>query len=288
MNWHETIQVIRKDPKYKELVSLAYFDSDLQLNVTKFGESDEFLRTLEILKTYAPEAKTLLDIGAGNGISAINFALKGFDVTAVEPDPSDSIGANAIRILKERLLLHNLIVYENFAEDIGFEDNSFDVVYIRQAMHHANDLTKFLAESARVLKPGGLLLTVRDHVVYDEKDKQWFLNSHPLHKFYGGENAFRAEEYESAMELAGLTIVKVLKFCDSVINYFPLTEQDIRSLPQKMTDRLREELKKKVGVLSRFPFIFFLYKLKNGSIASADIERHFPGRMYSYIAKKNT
>jgi ubiquinone/menaquinone biosynthesis C-methylase UbiE len=287
MTWHETIQAIRNDPEYKDLVSLAYFEADLQLNVTKFGESDEFLRTLEILKTYAPQAKTLLDIGAGNGISSINFALKGFDVTAVEPDPSDSIGANAIRILKERLLLPNLIVYENFAEDIGIEDNSFDVVYIRQAMHHAHDLTRFLAESARVLKPGGLLLTVRDHVVYDQKDKQWFLNSHPLHKFYGGENAFTAEEYESAMELAGLTIVKVLKFSDSVINYFPLTEQDLRSMPQKMTDRLREELKKRIGILSRFPFVFFLYKLKNGSIASADIERHFPGRMYSYIAKKN-
>ncbi len=111
-------------------------------------------------------------------------------VTAVEPDPSLTVGAGAVRKLKEHYELKNLEDYENFAEDINFKSNYFDIVYIRQAMHHANNLNKFIKECVRVLKPNGLLLTIRDHVIYDEKDKNWFLEYHPLHKIYEGENAF--------------------------------------------------------------------------------------------------
>ncbi|PHQ58442.1 MAG: SAM-dependent methyltransferase, partial [Sulfurimonas sp.] len=101
--------------------------------------------------------------------------------------------------------MSNLEIFESFAEDIKFDSNSFDVVYVRQAMHHANDLNKFIGECGRVVKNGGLLLTIRDHVIFDAKDKEWFLESHPLHKFYGGENAYKPEEYESAMENASMT-----------------------------------------------------------------------------------
>ena len=180
MNWEETIKFIRTKPEYALLVEKAYFDPDLMVNVNRFQSDVEFIETMQLLKQFAPGAKNILDIGCGNGISTIAFALKGYELTAVEPDPSNTIGAGAIRELIKMNNLQNVKVYEDFAENIKFDSNSFDVVYVRQAMHHAYDLNKFIEECGRVLKPGGLLLTVRDHVVFNKQDKEWFLEIHPL------------------------------------------------------------------------------------------------------------
>lgn len=286
MNWHETIEQIRQDAQYADLVRLAYFDADLKLNVERFGRSEEFAETLELVKQHAPAATTILDIGAGNGISSVNFALNGYAVTAVEPDPSNTVGANAIRLLKQELSLARLSVHEQYAEKIGFEPNSFDIVYVRQAMHHAYNLKAFLAECARVLKPGGILLTIRDHVVFDAADKAWFLEAHPLHKFYGGENAFTATEYKEAMREAGLQIIKELTYYDSIINYFPLSKEEKQTLDAARERLLKSEFKRKLGPLSRFPILMDWYRRKNSFAGSLLNEKEMPGRMYSYICKK--
>ena len=286
MNWHETIESIRQDPKCADLVRLAYFDADLNLNVERFGESEEFAETLQLITSHAPGAISILDVGAGNGISAVSFALKGFEVTAVEPDPSASVGANAIRTLQQSLGLTKLTVYEKYAEQIGFEKERFDVVYVRQAMHHAYNLQEFIAECARVLKPGGLLLTVRDHVIFDAADKAWFLVAHPLHKFYGGENAFTAAEYKQAMQSAGLRIEKELAFYDSVINYFPISKQEKQAMEANREQQLKTELKRKLGPLADVPLVAYLYKRKNSVGGALLNEREIPGRMYSYVCRK--
>ncbi|MBC6611646.1 class I SAM-dependent methyltransferase [Hymenobacter sp. BT507] len=286
MNWHETIAYIRENAQYAELVKLAYFDEDLRLNVERFGASEEYSKTIDIIRQYAPSANTILDVGAGNGISSINFALSGYTVTVVEPDSSDSVGANAIRRLQQNYQLDNLTVYESFAEEVGFAEATFDIVYVRQAMHHAYDLDKFLIECARVLKPGGLLITIRDHVIFDEQDKAWFLESHPLHKFYGGENAFTLEEYTGAMSKAKLLIKEVLKFYDSPINYYPFSTSDLEDKKKKNKAYLLNELKNKIGFAANIPILLSLYRIKNGFSTSWLNEKQVPGRMYSFICQK--
>jgi ubiquinone/menaquinone biosynthesis C-methylase UbiE len=284
MTWEETIQHIRTQPEYSELVEKAYFDADLELNVSRFNKSLEFEETLRLIKKHAPKAKTILDIGCGNGISTINFALQGYDVTAVEPDVSTTVGAGAIKILKHAYNLKNVIIHEDFAEHIKFSDDTFDVVYMRQAMHHANDLDRFLKESIRVLKPNGLLLTIRDHVIFNEDDKNWFLEKHPLHKFYGGENAYTSGEYKQAIVLGGATILKELKYYDNEINYFPLSNTELIKIKQHRIAKQQDKLFKKIGVLAKLPLVWSMYKLlfKYSPLS----EKLVPGRMYSYIAIK--
>ena len=151
-------------------------------------------------------------------------------------------------------------------------------------MHHANKLQDFVGECVRVLKPNGLLLTVRDHVVFDEKDKAWFLEAHPLHHFYGGENAYSAEAYRQSIKRAGATVVKELKHYDSVINYFPSTPEDIERKRKEKESKHRKKLKRKIGVLVNIPLVWQLYKYLRGY--SALNESQIAGRMYSYIALK--
>lgn len=275
MNWEETIQFIRTKPEYEDLVKKAYLDEDIAKNIDLFKSSEEFIETLRLLKTVQPNAKKILDIGCGNGISAVAFALEGYQVTAVEPDPSETIGAGAIRKMKIKYNLDNLAVYEAFAEDISFDTNSFDVVYIRQAMHHANNLDKFIEEAGRVLKSGGILFTVRDHVIFDAKDKERFLENHPLHKFYGGENAFTPGEYKSAMKKAGLNVLQEIKHFENVINFFPNKKEEV------------EKAKRRKEFWQKFPQILFKFLPgKYTNFRNGLNERSVSGRMYTYIAKK--
>ncbi|WP_431135813.1 class I SAM-dependent methyltransferase [Psychroserpens mesophilus] len=284
MTWEETIEYIRKDPEYTALVEHAYFDENLELNVSRFESSLEFVETLNLIKTHAPNAKTILDIGCGNGISTISFAKKGYQVTAVEPDPSKTVGAGAIQLLKDKFALKNVDIHVDFAENINFPDDSFDVVYVRQAMHHANNLNKFVEECIRVLKPNGLLLTIRDHVIINDKDKAWFLKAHPLHKFYGGENAYTSQEYRQAIKNGGATIFKELKFYDSVINYFPKTDQEIAQEQEKKIAKRKKQITKKIGLIGNIPLFWWMYKrIKDYNPLD---ENEVPGRMYSYIAIK--
>lgn len=287
MTWEETILFIRTQPEYKDLVNKAYFEEDLPLNVERFRKSGEFKETLHFLKEFQPNAKNILDIGSGNGISAVALALEGYDVVTIEPDPSDTIGAGAIRKLKEYYCLSNLEVYEAYAEELNFPSEEFDIVYTRQCMHHAYDLDKFIEEGSRVTKKDGLFITIRDHVIFNQKDKEWFLERHPLQKFYGGENAFTPTVYRTAMENAGLKVVKEIKYYENIINFFPSTIEEISNKYRIAKESAILQLNKRIGILSKIPFIQEIY-LKKICLREEDVydENMVPGRMYSYICIK--
>jgi len=271
MNWHETIEHIREDTAYRQDVEEAYLSADLIANVEKFRYSAEFKETLKLLSSLnISKNATLLDVGAGNGISSIAFALEGYKVTALEPDTSDTIGAGAIAQLKEEYGLHQMTIESTYGEDMPFENEIFDIAYARQCMHHAYDLREFTKSIYRVVKPGGVLLTVRDHVVSDDAEKQIFLEKHPLHKFYGGENAFTLEQYKGAIADAGFKFEKIIAPADSVINYSPWNRQRVNAI-----------LKQKLGawaanrVFIGLSWYVLKYRLNR-----------LPGRLYSFAAKK--
>ena len=113
---------------------------------------------------------------------------------------------------------------------IPFEDNTFDIVYGRAVLHHAYDLKKLCQETARVLKPGGVLIATREHIISKKEDLPLFLASHPLHFLYGGENAYLLQEYLEALDTARLKLQKAIAPFESVINYAPMTQQDFSNL----------------------------------------------------------
>jgi len=270
MNWEQTILEVRANPAYEDLVREAYLGPNLEENVVRFSKSREFRETITELTSLAGnlEGKKMLDIGAGNGISTIAFALHGIQVTALEPDPSKTIGAGAIRIsAKKHKVEANVEVVEAWGESLPFADNTFDIVYGRQVMHHAHELSTFVSQGARVLRQGGVFMTTRDHVIKDDKDKVAFLERHPLHKYYGGENAFTLEEYSDAITDAGLTIMRSLDAADTAINYDPWGKKKVRE---------------KFGIVGGVPLLsdvlLYIVKLRLNRI---------PGRLHTFIALKS-
>jgi len=283
MNWEETIIYIQDKKEYQKLISDAYLSIDLKQNVNAYKISPEFIEVLRLLSEYSEGTnKNLLDIGSGNGISALSFALNGYKTTAFEPDPSSIVGYNAIKKLKNVYKINNLDVFNGYGENIPFEDNSFDIVFVRQTLHHAQNLQKFINEAHRVLKKGGIFFSVRDHVIYNKKDKEKFLKTHPLNKFYGGENAFTKNEYITGIKNSGLTLIKEFSHFDTVINYHPLTKEEIES------EVLNSDIQKFVNIKQRFGnLIFNIYKrLLYAKYGNPFKEKNILGRLYSFIAKK--
>lgn len=272
MTWHETIEYIQSDPQFAEIVANTYILPDLGINVERFRQSAEFQETLRLIRHYCHLPNPyLLDIGAGNGIASIAFALEGFQVVALEPDPSPMVGSGAIKTLVGIYKLSNVQIIEAFGEELPFENQTFDIVYGRQVMHHAHHLPKFVAEAARVLLPKGLLFTTRDHVIKGEKDKQKFLKKHPLHRFYGGENAFSLTEYRDAFAKASMHILEDLSPSQSVINYDPWNKK-----------RLSDLIGNKIGRT----FASQQWLVDIGWQALMFRQEHLSGKLYSFIARK--
>jgi len=286
-SWHDTILYAQNHPNYERLIHDSYLEKNLKENVQRFESSKEFLETTKLLFGILPKAKTLLDVGSGNGISAIAFARMGMSVTALEPDKSDMVGHEAIQSLIDQLGITNCKISPSYMETNQLASSQFDVIYARQAMHHAANLNSFIEQSFRLLKPGGVLFTVRDHVVFNKKDKKRFLLSHPLHKYYGGENAFSAMEYKHAFESNGFQIKREITLFDSVINYFPRTKEEMENRFSALAESRKTALKRRLGGLSNLKAIQTLYDLyldfRFGKISG---EQAFPGRMYSYICLK--
>jgi 2-polyprenyl-6-hydroxyphenyl methylase/3-demethylubiquinone-9 3-methyltransferase len=98
--------------------------------------------------------KRALDVGCGGGYLAEEFAKAGCAVTGIDPS------GPTIRQAEEHACEAGLHITWRIApgEAIPFDDNEFDIVYCCDVLEHVNDLDRVIAESARVLKPGGVYL----------------------------------------------------------------------------------------------------------------------------------
>jgi SAM-dependent methyltransferase len=147
-------------------------------------------------------------------------------------------------------------------------------------LHHTRDLEAACREFFRVLKPGGLFMAIREHVITSPGDLPRFLEQHPLHRLYGGEYAFLLKQYVAALERADFAGLKVISPWHSPINYAPYT-----------LDTLKDELAQRAGM--GMPAVSRLVRGLLGvpgfwPLARSILERvdHRPGRLYSFVARK--
>jgi ubiquinone/menaquinone biosynthesis C-methylase UbiE len=94
-----------------------------------------------------------LDIATGAGHVALALAPRVAHVVASDLTPQ-MLGV--ARGLAAERGVHNITFADVRAEALPFADGTFDVVTCRIAPHHFDDVRKFVAEAARVLRPGGL------------------------------------------------------------------------------------------------------------------------------------
>jgi ubiquinone/menaquinone biosynthesis C-methylase UbiE len=112
--------------------------------------------------------KDVLEIGCGTGVHARLLAEAGARLSAVDLTPT------AIGLTQRRLELAGLSadVREADAEQLPYDDDSFDFVWSWGVIHHSENTDRVIEEIARVLRPGGRLALM----VYHRNSMTFWLN----------------------------------------------------------------------------------------------------------------
>lgn len=147
----------------------------------------------KLILSHAPQKAVLrvLDIGTGPGFFAINLALAGHEVTAVDvtEEMLEYAKANAESYgAKVDFVLHR-------GESLPFADGSFDLIVNRNVIWNLEYPKEALAEWNRVLAPGGRMVYFDANwylYLYDEElrarkkaAEKEFRARHPIHNFAG-------------------------------------------------------------------------------------------------------
>ena len=211
--------------------------------------------------------KDVLDVGIGSGIATQMLAESGAKVTGVD------LTEWAVETTRRRLDAFGLEadVRQADAEQLPFEDASFDLVFSWGVIHHSSDMDRALAELVRVTRPGGQLVLMVYHrrslffVVY--RAFQRFLPiARRLGLHFEGARAgetqgliarhFTVDELREKLEAAGLRDVWVQPYGQDAELLplprrirLPITER----IPRSAKDPILRRLAHQLGVRARKP-----------------------------------
>ena len=137
-------------------ISALYRDAEYRVDDQIECMMQDYLEQFLALLPPLPVTSKILEIGGGHGRFLELLQERGFrDLAGMEP------GASAVRQASPavRPLLRNELFREG-----SFPDDTFDVACIFQVLDHVPDPDAIVRAMARVLKPGGYLLTVNHDV----------------------------------------------------------------------------------------------------------------------------
>lgn len=108
------------------------------------------IRTYELgaAVPFLPKKGRLLEIGAGTGMQARLLAERGYEVVAIDLATSN---------YKEQRLWP---ITEYDGMHIPADDQSFDAIFSSNTLEHVEEISAFLQETQRILKPGGVCVHI--------------------------------------------------------------------------------------------------------------------------------
>jgi uncharacterized protein YbaR (Trm112 family) len=108
--------------------------------------------------------ETILDLGAGRGWAAKQFALRGCRVVALDvvADENVGLGRGHVLMTKAGTYFDRLIAD---GEKLPFRAGVFDLVFCAAALHHSSNLPLLLRNIGRVTRAGGRLCAINEPVI---------------------------------------------------------------------------------------------------------------------------
>ena len=152
-----------------------------------------------------------LDVGCGAGFIAEELAVGGFAVTGIDPS---QVAIETARAHAGRSGLD--IEYRVGAgEQIPFSDAGFDVVFCCDVLEHVRDLDRVIAETSRVLRPGGIYLfdtinrTRRSKLLAIKAMQEWRMTRIMDTAIHDWSMFITPEELGTSLDRHGMSVVEV-------------------------------------------------------------------------------
>ena len=182
---------------------LPYFPEEPWLSVAR-----DFDLALNLANLSGQE--TVLDLGAGRGWAAKQFALKGCRVAAIDVVPDERVGlGRAWDLMEAAGVLYDPAIGDN--ENLPFFSETFDLVFCAAVLHHTSDLPALLKSVYRVLKPGGRLIAINEPCTNVHEIEQQVLQRDAAAELEVGINESRPNcvAYMKALKSAGFRAISI-------------------------------------------------------------------------------
>ena len=185
--------------------------------------SEAYRKTIEKTKTHLRNSDTVLDFACGTGITTVELAKDVKEICAID------ISKDMIEIAVEKIQTEN-IQNVNFEVcdimDDRIKENSFDVVLAFNVLYFIKDIDTTLNRVSRLLKPGGLFLSVTDCLGVKKSISSIFqsilgrIGIIPYMRKYG------MNELENVIKKAGFTIIDSENLYTDPPNYYLAAKKD--------------------------------------------------------------
>jgi len=184
----------------------------------KFLEGNPWLKTDFSFDKFAQ--KEVLEIGCGSGVASCLFAKNGATIVAVD------ITQNAVKITKRNAELQgvNVKVFQQDAEKLSFNADTYDYVFSWGVLHHSRDTIQAFREVHRVLKVGGeglIMVYNKNSLRYYLKGLFWLIAKGKIFQGYNLKSVqdlycdgfyhrhFTPDELRLELEKIGLSVSKI-------------------------------------------------------------------------------
>lgn len=158
----------------------------------------------------------LLEIGPGTGQATKPFAIRGFDIIAVElGDALSEVAKYELRDYKNVQLLTGAF------EEITLPPKFFDLVFAATSFHWIDPSAKY-AKTHRLLKDNGCLAIIHTNHISDEKGDEFFNASQPIYDRYNFTDMQQKPELPKNKDLKASVIDENL-FRQIHFQLFPIT-----------------------------------------------------------------
>lgn len=142
-----------------------------------------------------------VDVATGPGFTA--FEVAPYCDRVIATDPAEGMLEQVRRIARERGLDH-VETRSAYADALPVDDNAADLVTCRTAPHHFPSIADFLAEVARVIKPGGTFILADTSAPEDDGLDAW-MNDMELRRDRTHIRDLKHSEWRALLARAGFT-----------------------------------------------------------------------------------
>jgi len=228
-------------------MNYGYSDSTQSVKLDPEDETNRYSIQLyhHLVKAVKMNKKDILEIGCGRG-GGLDYINRRF---APEMARGIDLDNKAVTFCNCNYPDNEISFLQGDAQNLGIENNSFDVIINVESSHRYPDMAAFLGEVTRILRPGG-------HFLFTD-----FRYDHEI------------AQLDDYLDTLGMTLIKREDITSRVVAALDLDDERKRSLVRKLVP----------GILQKTALNFA------ATIGSKTYNKFLSGKFvyYSYIFQKN-